>query len=87
MIAPDYHYIEQLLQQERSLADPAEAHGMLAGSLCGTAGYRLEDWLREILPEGRAAPQTSAALGELFGATASALVQQPAKARSGATRT
>jgi uncharacterized protein YgfB (UPF0149 family) len=75
MIAPDYHFIEQLLRQERSLADPAEAHGTLAGCLCATAGYRLEDWLREILPEGRAAPQASAALGELFGATAAALIQ------------
>lgn len=75
MIAPDYHYIDQLLRQERSLADPAEAHGMLAGSLCGAAAYRLEDWLREILPEGRAAPPTSAALAELFGATTTALVQ------------
>ena len=75
MIAPDYHYIEQLMRQERSLADPAEAHGTLAGCLCATAGYRLEDWLREILPEGRAAPQAGAALAELFGATAAALIQ------------
>src|ERR1700758_4958564 len=33
MIAPDYHHIEQLLRQERSLAEPAEAHGTLAGCL------------------------------------------------------
>jgi len=75
MIAPDYHHIEQLLRQERSLADAAEAHGMLAGCLCATMGYRLEDWLHEILPEGRAAPQTTAALGELFTATTTALIQ------------
>ena len=75
MIAPDYHHIEQLLRQERSLADAAEAHGTLAGCLCATAGYRLEDWLREILPEGRAAPESTAALGELFTATTAALVQ------------
>jgi uncharacterized protein len=75
MIAPDYQYIEQLLREERSLADPAEAHGTLAGCLCATSGYRLEDWVREILPEGRGAPQTSAALGQLFNATTAALVQ------------
>jgi uncharacterized protein len=75
MIAPDYHYIEQLLRQERSLADPAEAHGTLTGCLCATGGYRLVDWLREILPDGRAAPEISATLGELFDATAAALIQ------------
>ena len=26
------------------------------GCLCGAAGYRFEDWLKEILPEGRRAP-------------------------------
>jgi uncharacterized protein len=75
MIPPDYDHIQQLLVQERSLADAAEAHGTLAGCLCATAGYRLEDWLREILPEGRAAPETSATLEELFTATAGALLQ------------
>ncbi len=75
MIAPDYTQIEQLLLQERSLAEAAEAHGTLTGCLCATAGYRFEDWLREILPEGRPAPPASAALAELFGATAAALMQ------------
>jgi uncharacterized protein len=75
MIALDYHHIEQLLLQERSLADAAEAHGTLAGCLCATTGYRLVDWLHEILPEGRAAPETTAALGELFSATAATLIQ------------
>ena len=75
MMLPDYDYIQQLLLQERSLADAAEAHGTLAGSLCAVQGYRLEDWLREILPEGRAAPGTTAALEELFTATTAALLQ------------
>ena len=35
----------------------------------------MEDWLREILPEGRAAPVTTAALEELFTATTAALLQ------------
>ena len=75
MILPDYDHIQELLVQERSLADAAEAHGTLAGCLCATSGYRLEDWLREILPDGRATPETTAALQELFTATAGALVQ------------
>jgi hypothetical protein len=75
MMPPDYDYIQQLLAQERSLADAAEAHGTLAGCLCTAAGYRLDDWLREILPEGRAAPETTAALEGLFTATAAALLQ------------
>jgi uncharacterized protein len=75
MIAPDYDHIQQLLGQERSLAEAAEAHGTLTGGLCAASRYSLEDWLREILPEGRAAPATAAALKELFTATTAALVQ------------
>jgi uncharacterized protein len=75
MTLPDYTRIEQLLALERSLADAAEAHGTLAGCLCGAAGYRLEDWLREILPEGRAQPGALAGLRQLFDATADALLQ------------
>jgi uncharacterized protein YgfB (UPF0149 family) len=75
VITPGYDQIQQLLVQERSLAEAAEAHGTLTGCLCAASGYRLQDWLREILPEGRAAPETTAALEELFTATVGALVQ------------
>ena len=75
MIQPDYSHVQQLLVQERSLADAAEAHGTLAGCLCGVAGYRLEDWLREILPDGHATPAASATLAQLFAASAEALRQ------------
>jgi uncharacterized protein YgfB (UPF0149 family) len=73
MIQPDYNHVQQLLAQERSLADAAEAHGTLAGCLCGAAGYRFEDWLKEILPEGRAQDAADGTLRELFEATAGAL--------------
>jgi uncharacterized protein YgfB (UPF0149 family) len=62
MIHPDYRQVQSLLTQERSLADAAEAHGTLTGCLCAAAGYRCEDWLREILPEGRAAATAAALL-------------------------
>ena len=75
MIQPDYTRIQQLLTREHSMADAAEAHGTLAGCLCGASGYRFEDWLREILPEGRADRAARAPLQELFGWTASALLQ------------
>jgi hypothetical protein len=95
MIQPDYTRIQQLLSREHSMADAAEAHGTLAGCLCGASGYRFEDWLREILPEGRADRAAREALKELFGATASALIQPdmefelllPAEAESLALRT
>lgn len=70
---PDYSDIQQLLIQQRSLADASEAHGTLTGGLCATVDYRFEDWLREILPEGRADPAAVAALGRLYAATAGAL--------------
>ena len=75
MLSPTYQQIQQLLAQERSLADAAEAHGTLAGCLCGASDYRFEDWLREILPEGRAGAAASTTLQELYTATATALLQ------------
>lgn len=76
MIWPTYPQIQHLLAQERSLADAAEAHGTLAGCLCGASEYRFEDWLREILPEGQAAAAAAVTLRELYTATATAL-QEP----------
>jgi yecA family protein len=75
MLQPDYTRTQQLLAHEHSLADAAEAHGTLAGCLCGASGYRFEDWLKEILPEGRAAAAAAGALRELYDATAGALIQ------------
>jgi len=75
MIQPEYDRIQQLLAAQRALADAAEAHGTLAGCLCAAGGYRFEDWLHEILPEGRADAEAMALLQELYAATASALLQ------------
>jgi uncharacterized protein len=75
MHPPDYTHIRELLVRARSLADAAEAHGTLAGCLCGAAGYGFEDWLREILPEGRADAAAVATLRELYTGTAQALLQ------------
>ena len=68
-----YSDIQQVLAAERSLNDAAEAHGTLAGSLCTTPAYRFEDWLLEILPEGRAQPESAAALREIYAGTQQAL--------------
>ncbi|TLY69554.1 MAG: UPF0149 family protein [Gammaproteobacteria bacterium] len=75
MHLPDYIRIKELLGRARSLADAAEAHGTLAGCLCGAAGYGFEDWLREILPEGRADAAAVASLRELYTGTAQALLE------------
>ncbi len=57
------------------MTEPAEAHGTLAGSLCTAVSYRFEDWLLEILPEGRAQAEAAAeALREVYARTAQALV-------------
>ena len=70
-----YAEIQRVLIEERSLSEPAEAHGTLAGSLCTAVTYRFEDWLLEILPEGRAqAAAAAAALREVYARTAQALV-------------
>jgi len=72
----NYAEIQRVLLEERSLADAAEAHGTLAGCLCAAVGYRFEDWLLEILPEGRAHPLAKATLRELYVDTAGALEGQ-----------
>ncbi len=73
MPALDYSEIQHVLEDAHSLAEAAEAHGTLAGCLCATVAYRLEDWLAEILPDGEADPQTTEALRGLFESTAGAL--------------
>ena len=58
----------------RAVTEPAEAHGSLAGALCATDAYGVDDWLAEILPEGMV-PEESAAssLRELYENTRAAL--------------
>jgi uncharacterized protein len=75
MNPPDYTRVRQLLAAQRSLVEPAEAHGTLSGCLCALPDYRFEDFLREILPEGRADGDATDALRELFTATGAALEQ------------
>lgn len=68
MQTASYTEIQRVLADERSMTDAAEAHGTLAGALCSAATYRFEDWLQEILPDGRAqeALSTSALRGLYF---------------------
>jgi uncharacterized protein YgfB (UPF0149 family) len=73
MTSENYTQIQRVLVEERSLTDAAEAHGTLAGCLCAAIGYRFEDWLLEILPEGRAHPVARETLRELYVDTAGAL--------------
>jgi uncharacterized protein YgfB (UPF0149 family) len=68
-----YTEIQRVLTDERSMTEAAEAHGTLTGCLCAAIGYRFEEWLQEILPEGRAHPLATAALRALYLETAGAL--------------
>jgi uncharacterized protein YgfB (UPF0149 family) len=68
-----YADIQRVLVQSHALADAAEAHGTLSGALCAAGTYHLDDWLGEILPEGRADSESAAWLRALFEATTAAL--------------
>ena len=68
-----YPELQRLLAETRAVSDAAEAHGTLAGALCAAVPYTLDDWLAEILPEGRAPEAAAAGLREVFDATATAL--------------
>ena len=61
----NYAQLQRLMVDCHAVTEPAEAHGTLAGALCAAGGYRLEDWLAEILPEG--ADSDSAAVPGLRG--------------------
>jgi uncharacterized protein len=75
MYMASYTEIQRVLIEERSMTEAAEAHGTLAGSLCTAVSYRFEDWLLEILPDGRAQADAAAnALREVYARTAQALV-------------
>ena len=69
MLQANYAEIQSVLTGEHSLTDASEAHGTLTGSLCSASGYRFEDWLRDILPEGQARPPSMQVLRELYRST------------------
>jgi uncharacterized protein YgfB (UPF0149 family) len=71
-IAVDYARIQRSLTASHALTDPAEAHGTLAGALCASGPYRLEDWLADILPGGSDG-HIDPALATLYAATVEAL--------------
>jgi len=73
MHTASYAEIQRVLTDERSMTDAAEAHGTLAGALCTAPAYRFEDWLQEILPDGRAQPISAGALRSLYFVTAETL--------------
>ena len=68
---------EDVLATAGSLADAAEAHGSLCGALCSVSPYRMQDWVNEILPDGTALSDESAAMLErVFTATANSFGEQ-----------
>ncbi len=68
---------EDVLSAAGSLADAAEAHGSLCGALCAVSAYRMQDWVNEILPDGAALSEESAAMLErVFTETATSFGEQ-----------
>ena len=68
---------EDVLATAGGLADAAEAHGSLCGALCSVAPYRMQDWVNEILPDGAALSEESAAMIErVYTETATSFGEQ-----------
>lgn len=70
--APPFDELQRVLTQSHALTDAAEAHGTLVGSLCSMQ-CSLDDWLAEILPDGRADELTAESLRAIFDSTCGAL--------------
>ena len=64
--------LQRVLVQTHALTDAAEAHGTLVGALC-SMDCSLDDWLAEILPEGRAEGLAAAQLRAVFDNTCGSL--------------
>jgi len=65
---PSFDDLQRVLAQSHALTDAAEAHGTLVGALCASE-FSLDDWLAEILPEGRAEGLAGEHLRVLFDLT------------------
>jgi uncharacterized protein len=79
MVISDIRFqdFEDVLATAGSLSDAAEAHGSLCGALCSVSPYRMQDWVNEILPDGTALSDESAAMLErVFTATANSFGEQ-----------
>jgi uncharacterized protein len=70
--ARSFNDLQRVLVQAHALTDAAEAHGTLVGALCSMQ-CSLDDWLAEILPDGRAEGLAAASLREIFDTTSGAL--------------
>jgi uncharacterized protein YgfB (UPF0149 family) len=68
-----YTDFQRVLASSNALSEAAEAHGTLAGAFCTASPYTQEDWLAEILPDGRAPDSQAESLRAIFEATGSAL--------------
>ncbi len=71
----NYDDLQAALSAIGTPVDAAEAHGFLCGGLCSFAGFGVEEWLSELLPEGSAAGAggTAEALMEFRQGTSRAL--------------
>ncbi len=54
MSSTTYSELEQALHAPGVSLAVAEAHGALCGALCAAGGYRAQDWISEVLPDGSA---------------------------------
>jgi uncharacterized protein YgfB (UPF0149 family) len=69
---PPFDELQRVLAQSHALTDAAEAHGTLVGSLC-SMDCSLDDWLAEILPEGRADERFAESFRAIFDSTCGTL--------------
>jgi uncharacterized protein YgfB (UPF0149 family) len=76
MFSVGFDELERLLEDSDAEVEAAEAHGCLAGALCATAPYGLDQWIDEILPDDevrRLVPSSRSAFAAIFTETAQAM--------------
>lgn len=65
---PQFDQLQGVLVRHHAVAGVAEAHGVLAGALCA-APCSFDDWVAEILPDGKLDGPGGVELHSLFDAT------------------
>ena len=75
MFSVTFTELESVLAGREGGTSAGEAHGILAGELCASAAFGLDEWVADLLAGPRETLQACDVLGSLYAETAESLMQ------------